>query len=63
MKVNPDTVDMQVEDLSLESMECIATAEVQDHVQHLAQRIDKAAEELSFRYIFKHVLFINIVNC
>jgi hypothetical protein len=61
--VNLDTVHMQVEDQSLQLMECVATAEAQHHVQRPAQRIDRAAEEFCPRYVFKHVLFNNIVNC
>jgi hypothetical protein len=63
MKVNPDTVNMHVEDLSLESMESMAMEEAQYHVQCLAERTDSAADEFSARYVFKHVLFDNIVNC
>jgi hypothetical protein len=63
VKVNPDEVGMHVEDLSLESMECIAMAEAQYHVRCLAEKTDTAADEFSARYVFKHVLFNKSVNC
>jgi hypothetical protein len=34
-----------------ESTEWVARAGAQHNVRHLAQRIDKAAEELHFRYV------------
>ena len=61
--MNPDAVDTQVEDLSLEPMECMAMEEAQYHVQCLAEGTDSAADEFSARYVFKHVLCNNIVNC
>jgi len=61
--VNPDAVDTHVEDLSLESVECMAMAEAPYHVQCLAERTDKARDEFSARCVFKYVLFNNIVNC
>ena len=63
MKVNLDTVDTHVEDLSLESMESMMMEEAQYHVQCLAERTDSAADEFSARYVFKYVLFNNIINC
>jgi len=63
VKVNPGTVDTCVEDLSLESMECMAMEEAQYHVQCHTERTDKSADEFSARYVFKYVLFNNIVNC
>jgi len=63
VKVNLDTVDTHVEDLSLESMESMMMEEAQYHVQCLAERTDSAADEFSARYVFKYVLFNNIINC
>jgi hypothetical protein len=45
---------MYLEDLILESTEQVAKAEAQHHVRWVAQRIDKAAEELSLRYLECH---------
>ena len=61
--MNLDTVDTHVEDLSLESMESMMMEEAQYHVQCLAERTDSAADEFSARYVFKYVLFNNIINC
>ena len=61
--MNPDTVDTRVEDLSLESVDCMVMAELPYHVQCLAERTDKATDEFSARYVFKYVIFNNTVNC
>ncbi|KAJ9588344.1 hypothetical protein L9F63_018270 [Diploptera punctata] len=49
VKVHQDTVDMYLEDLVMESMDWVAEAEARHHVRDVAQKIDKAAEQVTLR--------------